>query len=201
MRPPIALLTFIVTSPLFAQTDKPLLHEREVPVVAEPSFRMPLAEPFVASKGKWVPEAGELRIVDIPEEKHIPVLHHRVGLASATIECEFRLGGTGSFLVGCDGEKHIGRVVVNVSGLSIAEDSVKPSRTLAKLPMAVKPGIWHNLRVEWRGDQMAARLDGKELRAQHAYLATTKLRSWLAANETVRVRKLKIRGEANQAKP
>lgn len=201
MKPHLALLALALASPLSAQTTKPLLHDRELPVVDEPGFRMPLAEPFVASKGKWTPEAGELRIVNIPEEKHIPVLHHRVGLAAATIECEFRFDGPGSFLVGCDGEKHIGRVVVAATGLSIAEDSVKPSHTIAKLPMTVKPGIWHDLRVEWRGDQMAARLDGKELRAQHAYLATPKSRSWLAAGETVRVRNLKIRGEANASKP
>jgi hypothetical protein len=63
----------------------------------------------------------------------------------------------------------------------------------------VKQGEWHHLRVEWKGDQMAARLDGKELRAQHAFLATPKARSWLAANQTVKVRNLTIRGET--AKP
>jgi hypothetical protein len=103
--------------------------------------------------------------------------------------------------VGCDGAGHIGRAVVAASGLSIAEDSVKPSHTLAKLPMAVKPGVWHDLRVEWRGDQMDARLDGKELRGQHAYLATPKSRSWLAASQTVKIRNLKISGEPTPAKP
>ena len=86
-------------------------------------------------------------------------------------------------------------------GLSIAEDSVKPSHTIAKLPMPVKQGEWHQLRVEWTGDQMAARLDGKELKAQHAFLATAKGRSWLAASQTVKVRNLKISGEKQTAKP
>ena len=134
--------------------------------------------------------------MDIPAEKHIPVLHHKVGLASALIELEFRWDGAGSFLVGCDSDKHVGRVVINAKGLSIAEDSVKPSHTIAQIPLAVKQGEWHKLRVEWKGDQMAARLDGTELRAQHAFLATAKSRSWLAASQTVKVRNLKISGEA-----
>jgi hypothetical protein len=90
-------------------------------------------------------------------------------------------------------------VVVTMAGLSIAEDSAKPSHTIAKLPFAVKPNEWHHLRAEWKGDQMAANLDGKELRAQHAYLATPKSRSWLAAGKSVKVRNLKISGETTVA--
>jgi hypothetical protein len=122
------------------------------------------------------------------------VLHHKVGLASATIEVEFLIEGPGSFLVGCDSDKHVGRVVINAAGLSIAEDSVKPSHTIARLPMVVKPNEWHKLRVEWKGAQMAASLDGQELRAQHSFLATPKARSWLAAGKSVKVRNLKISG-------
>ena len=115
--------------------------------------------------------------------------------AALGIYLMIKFDGTGSFLVGCDSDKHVGRVVINAKGLSIAEDSVKPSHTIATLPLTVKPGEWHQLRVEWKGDQMAARLDGRELRAQHAFLATAKARSWLAATQTVKVRNLKISGE------
>lgn len=192
----LSLLFVLALAPsLFAQTGQSLLIDRELPAVAAPSFQEPLTAPFRAAKGQWTPADGVLKIVDIAAEKHIPVLHHNVPLATAVIECEFRFDGPGSFLVGCDGKGHIGRVVINAAGLSIAEDSVKPSHTLAKLPGPVKPGEWHSLRVEWTGDQLAARLDGKDLRAQHAFLATPKARSWLAASQTVTVRKLKICGE------
>jgi hypothetical protein len=176
-----------------------LLHDRELPVVAAPSFSEPLAAPFNAAKGKWTPKDGVLSVLDIPAEKHIPVLHHKVGLADAVIECEFRFDGPGAFLVGCDSAKHVGRVVIRATGMGIAEDSTKPSHTIAELRTPVKQGEWHHLRVEWKGDRMAARLDGKELRAQHAFLATPKARSWLAASQTVKVRNLTIRGET--AKP
>jgi hypothetical protein len=203
--PPRLFLTTLATLALAtlacAQPARPLLLDHELPLVAAPNLQGPLAAPFTTAKGKWTPADGVLSVADIPAEKHIPVLHHKVGLTAAVIECEFRFDGPGSFLVGCDSDKHIGRVVINATGLSIAEDSVKPSHSIAKLTQPVKPGEWHQLRVEWTGDQMAARLDGKELRAQHAFLATPKGRSWLAANPNVKVRNLTIRGEPTAVKP
>ena len=198
---PIALFSFAFATAVFAQADKPLLNETALPVIAAPSFVEPLVAPFATAKGQWIPANGVLSVVDIPAEKHIPVLHHKVGLASAVIELEFRLDGAGSFLVGCDSDKHVGRVVINAKGLSIAEDSVKPSHTIAQLPLVVKQGEWHKLRVEWKGDQMAARLGSSELRAKHDYFAQAKMRSWLAATQSVKVRNFKISGESASAKP
>ncbi|MDB6006714.1 MAG: hypothetical protein JWR15_3701 [Prosthecobacter sp.] len=190
----IILLAF--ASSALAEDAKPLLHDHPLPVLATPDFKGPLDATFSIAKGKWTPEGEVLSVLDLPEQKHIPVLHHKVGLASAIIEVEFLIEGPGTFLVGCDSTKHIGRVVVTATQLSIAEDTVKPSHTIAKLPMEVKPNEWHKLRVEWQGDQMAANLDGKELRAQHAFFATPKNQSWLAAGKSVKVRNLKISGEA-----
>lgn len=197
----IVSLNLAFAGMVFAQADKPLLNETALPLISAPSFTEHLGAPFVMAKGQWIPAEGVLSVVDIPKEKHIPVLHHKVGLASAVIELEFHWDGSGSFLVGCDSNKHVGRVVINAKGLSIAEDSVKPSHTIAQLPLVVKAGEWHKLCVEWKGDQMAARLDGRELRAQHSFLATEKARSWLAASNSVKVRNLKISGVAALAKP
>lgn len=196
-------LTFALTISRFAIADeaKPLLHDQALPVIAAPDLTAPLDAAWSVAKGKWTPKDGVLDVLDIPEEKHIPVLHHKVGLASATIEVEFLVNGPGTFLVGCDSDKHVGRVVITAAGMSIAEDSVKPSHSVAKLETPVKPGEWHRLRVEWVGDRMAANLDGKELRAQHAFFATAKARSWLAAGKSVHIRNLRISGEKTVAKP
>ncbi len=195
------IFAFATASDAFAQEGKLLLHDRPLPAIATPDFKGPLDASFSVAKGKWTPQDGVLRVLDLPEEKHIPVLHHNVGLATAVIEVEFLVEGPGSFLVGCDADKHVGRVVVTATTLSIAEDSVKPSHTIARLAVPVKAGEWHHLRVEWKGDQMAANLDGHELRARHAFLATPKVRSWLAAGKSVQVRNLKISGEKTTAKP
>lgn len=200
MKPFAALFVFLTVA-ASAQTDKPLLHERTLPSVAAPSLKEPLPAPFNTVKGKWTIENGTLKVTNLPQEKHIPVLHHNVGLRAAIIECEFRFDGPGPFLIGCDAAKHVGRVVVNATSLSIAEDSIAPSHTIAKLPLKVKPDEWHQLRVEWKGDEMAARLDGKELRAQHAHLGTPKSRTWLAAGQDVKIRNLKINGEPSAPQP
>jgi hypothetical protein len=184
-----------------ARPDKLLLHDKAPPILAAPGFDGPPSADFSVAKGKWTPRDGELRVLDIPSEKHIPVLHHKVGLATALIECEFRIDGPGSFLIGCDAKKHVGRVVVNAAGLSIAEDSVKPSHTIARLKMPVARNQWHTLRVEWRDDRMAATLDGRELRAQHPYLATPKSRSWIAAGKKVSIRNLRISGKPTPRNP
>jgi len=195
------LASLAVAFPALTEETPSLLHAQPLPLIAAPTFAEPLDASFSIAKGRWTPAAGILNVLDLPAEKHIPVLHHKVGLNRATIEVEFFIEGPGSFLVGCDADKHVGRVVVNAAGLSIAEDSVKPSHTLARLAMPVKPGEWHRLRVEWTGDQTAASLDGKELRARHAYLATPKSRSWLAAGKSVKVRHLKISGDPIAATP
>lgn len=194
-------LASAVSCTAVADEAKPLLHNHALPVIAAPSFKEPLDAAWSIAKGKWTPKDGVLDVLDVPEDNHIPVLHHKTGLSSATVEVEFLIDGPGTFLIGCDSDKHVGRVVVTAAGVSIAEDSVKPSHTIAKLETPVKPGEWHRLRVEWAGDRMAANLDGKEVRAQHEFLATAKARSWLAAGKSVHVRNLKISGEKTVAKP
>ncbi|HEY1172045.1 MAG TPA: hypothetical protein VGH19_11795 [Verrucomicrobiae bacterium] len=196
-----AFFGFVLSVSAFAQDAKPLLVTEKVAVIAAPTFKEDLEKPFSVAKGKWTVSDGVMTVLDLPEEKHIPVLHHKVGLQEAVIEVEFFLDGPGNFLVGCDGSKHIGRVVVNAGGLSIAEDSVAPSHTIAKLPLTVKPNEWHKLRVEWKENKMAANLDGNELKAEHEFLAGAKAQSWLAAGKSVKVRNLKISGVKTPTKP
>lgn len=196
-----ALLVLAAGSLSWAQDAKPLLHDRALPVIAAPDFSSPLDAKWSAVKGTWTPEHGVLTGVELPEQKHAAVLHHLVGLESAVIECEFRFDGPAAFLIGCDSDKHVGRVVIKPTGMDIAEDSTKPSHIIESLKMEVKAGEWHRLRVEWQGDRMAASLDGQAIRAQHAFLATPKARSWLAVSKSVKVRGLKISGIVTTAKP
>lgn len=192
MRP---LLPLLLTSLSFAAELKPLLNEQALPSQAKPTFKEPLGADWQTAKGKWVPEDGVLHMIDLPEQKHVPVLWHKVGLTAAVIELDFRQNAPGGFLVGCDGAKHVARVVVTPTALSIAEDSVAPSHTIATTKVTAKQGEWHHLRVEWKGDEMAANLDGVELKAKHPYVATEKTRSWLAGTKSADVRNLTINGE------
>ena len=197
MRP---LLPLLLATVAFGADLKPLLNEQPLPSLAAPSFKEPLGSEWQTARGKWTPADGVLHMADIPEEKHVPVLWHKVGLSAAVIELDFRQNAPGGFLVGCDGAKHVARVVVTPTALSIAEDSVAPSHTIATTKVTAKQAEWHHLRVEWKGDEMAANLDGVELKAKHPYVGSAKARSWLAGTKSADVKNLTINGTKVEAK-
>jgi hypothetical protein len=137
----LRLLLTCLLSPLFAD---------ELPILASPDFRSPLDASWKIAHGIYAPNDGVLVCAEKAENKHVAVLWHQVGWNTGVIECEFRLDGSKVFILGCDGTtaaglKHVGRFVVTPKQISIAEDSVKPSHTLAKLPVDLKPRVWHKL--------------------------------------------------------
>lgn len=174
----------------------PILVENDPPVIVAPDLRSAFGEPWKIPHGEWKPDNGVLRMTEIPARKHVPVLQHWVGLKTAVIELEFRQDVPTTFYIGCDADKHVGRVVITPKEVHIAEDSVKPSHILARLPLEPVKGVWRRVRVEWTGDRMAVRIDGKELQASHPFLATPKTRSWIAGSKAAEVRNLVIKGIA-----
>lgn len=180
----LALAPIFVASALSAADEAPLLNKTGK-IISQPDFKQPLGAEWSVAKGKWVPENGVLTATDLPEEHHAAVLHLATGPASLIVECEFRLDTARIFYVGCDASKHVGRLIVTPKNARLAEDSTEvkgksPSHVLAEAKLDLKPGDWQKLRVEFTGDRMAARLNGIDLQAQHAYLATPKKRWWFA---------------------
>lgn len=166
-------------------------------VISQPDFKQPLGPEWSVGKGKWTPADGVLTSTDLPEEKHIPVLHLATGPVDVVVDCEFRFNGGKSFLVGFDGAKHVGRVVISEKNVKLCEDSTEvkgktPSHTLAEATIDLKQDDWQRLHVEYTGDKLVARLNGQELRAEHAYLATPKVRWWFAASDKVQVRNVRF---------
>lgn len=166
-------------------------------VITQPELRLPVGPEWSVGKGKWEALDGVLKVTDIPEEHHIPVLHLATGPANLIWECEFRFNAGKSFLVGCDAQRHVGRVVIGPKSFKICEDSTEvkgksPSHILSETVVDLKPDAWHRLRVESLGGRMAARLDGVELKAEHPYLATPKVRWWVAAGDTVQIRNVRV---------
>jgi len=196
MNTKILVVVLLSVAAIAVARDKSLFAGKTLPVIATPSFEEPLDSTWSIAHGTWTPEKGVLHVAELPENKHVAVLHHNVPLQAAVVECDFQFDGPGAFYVGCDAAgKHVGRVVISPAGMVIAEDSVKPSHTLAKLEFKAKPGQWYHLRVEWLGDKIQANLEGEELSAQHPFLATPKSRSWLAVGRTAKIRDLQISGD------
>jgi hypothetical protein len=196
----LSLLALALTSVAYGADSKPLLNDKPLPSLAAPSFKEPLDATWSQAKGKWTPDNGVLHMVEITEEKHVPVLWHKVGLSAAVIELDFKQDAAGVFYVGCDSDKHVGRVVVLGGTVVIQEDTAKASHTIATQKYAAKVGEWHHLRVEWKDDSFAFKIDDQApITAQHPYLATAKKRSWIAGSKTADVKNLTINGTVSVA--
>ena len=203
---PLPILLMVLVPALLAPSASPaadpkgMLLTEEPPIIAAPDLKQPLDGTWQVVKGTYTVKEGLLSAAELPADKHVAVIWHNVGLRDAVMECEFRWNGSKALIIGCDGTTpkggaHVGRVVIVPHAISVAEDSVNPSHTIATTNCEVKPGEWHHLRVEWKGDEMAARVDEHEVRARHDYLATLKVRSWIAvAGATTEFRHLTIRG-------
>lgn len=184
-------LLFVVASVSFGQELKP---------VAAPDLKSPLAAPWEIKHGKWDIAGGAMSVAELPENKHAAVLWHQVPLQSGVVECEFMLDGGKSLLLGCDGDRHIGRIVIQPKEIRVVDDSTEvkgksAGTVLGKAAIDVKPGTWHKLRYEWSGERMAATLDGVSVEGRSPNLAKKKSRWWFAVSgATVKIRNVTVSG-------
>lgn len=196
MKSLLILLTFLCGA--LPAADR--LVNETLPVVAAPDLRSPLDASWKIAHGTYEPKDGVLVCAEKPENKHVAVLWHQVGWNTGVLECEFRFDGSRSLIIGCDGQtpkglSHVGRAVITPKTISLAEDSVKPSHTLATHKADLKAGEWHKLRLEWKGERISVQVDDIFIQAEHPYLATAKSRSWIAVGgQTASIRALKISG-------
>ncbi len=191
-------LCLLAVSTAFAADEAKTALAQPGKLVAAPDLKEPFGSGWVVKYGTWDMKGGEVAITELPEQKHAAVLWHETGLQSAVIECEFQFEGGRAFLVGCDSpNKHVGRLVITPKAAKIAEDSSEikgkqPGQTIAETALDLKPGQWYAARFEWKGDQMAATVDGHRIQGQHPTLSKEKTRWWLAVSGAkVRVRNLK----------
>ncbi|MDZ4288901.1 MAG: hypothetical protein U0984_13125 [Prosthecobacter sp.] len=173
----------------------------DLPVVAQPDLKAPLPAEWSVQKGTWEVKDGEMSIAEIPADKHAAVLWHKVPLQSGVVECEFKFDGARVFILGCDGDRHIGRVVITPKSMQIRDDSTEvkgksPSTLLAEAKFDLKPGQWYPLRYEWSGDRMAAKVgDLGSIDATNPNLGKKKARWWFAVSGAkMSVRAVKVAG-------
>jgi hypothetical protein len=170
-----ALSAFAADAPLLVKPGK---------VISAPDLKSPLGPEWSVAKGKWEPADGVLTATELPDEHHAAVLHLKTGASPLVFECEFRFDTAKIFYIGCDATSHVGRLIITPKGAKLAEDSgaakKEPSHTLAEAKVDLRADEWQHVRVEFTGDQLAAQLGSAQLKAQHPYLATPKVRWWFA---------------------
>ena len=187
----LAALTLLITGTLFGD---------ELPVITQPDLKTPLPKEWVVREGKWEVKDGVMSVAELPENKHVAVLWHNVPLQTGAVECEFMFDGAKVFILGCDGDRHIGRVVINPKSVKIVDDSTEikgkqPGTSLAEMKADLKTGEWHKVRYEWNASRMGVTLDGKSIEATHENLGKKKARWWFAVGgATMKVRGVKVMG-------
>jgi len=155
-------------------------------LIEQPDFKAMPDKPWQTAKGKWEAKDGVLTPTPIESEKHVPVLWHLISPASAVIECEFQLDNANAFIIGCDGQRHIGRVTIVPKAARITDDSTenKATKTAATLlkeeKLDLKKDQWYKAKFGWKGDHIYAIVDGHELEGQASTFAQTRARWWFA---------------------
>lgn len=176
------------------------LSAADLPLVAQPDLKSPLPAEWSVRHGTWEVKDGEMNVAELPENKHAAVLWHQVPLQSGAVECEFQFNGAKTLILGCDGDRHIGRVVILPKVLRILDDSTEvkgktPSTKLAEASIDLKQGQWYTLRYTWSGDQMTATLGEAKIEASNPNLGKKKSRWWFAVGgASVKIRSIKVSG-------
>lgn len=191
MKLSVALLCLSLHASLFAV---------DLPVVAQPDLKAPLPAEWSVRHGTWEVKEGEMRVVELPENKHAAVLWHQVPLQSGAVECEFQFDGAKTLILGCDGDRHIGRVVIQPKFLRILDDSTEvkgktPSTKLAEASLDLKPGQWYKLTYTWSGNEMTAKVGDAAIAASNPNLGKKKSRWWFAVGgAAMKIRNIKVSG-------
>ncbi|MDB6140397.1 MAG: hypothetical protein JWO94_3469 [Verrucomicrobiaceae bacterium] len=190
-------LALLITSATFAEETHPSLVQPGK-LIAEPDLKSPLPADWAVQKGTWEVKDGEMTAIELKEQKHSAVIWHKVSLGSAIVECEFKFDGASGILLGCDGNKHIGRLVITKKTMKITEDSteikgVHSGATLGEAPLDLKVGEWYKVRYEWAGDKMAATIGDKTIEGAHPTFAQKRSHWWIAVGgEKMEIRNLKV---------
>ena len=172
----------------------------DLTVIAQPDLKSPLPAEFSVQKGTWEVKDGVLIANELPAEKHAAVLWHKVPLQSGAVDCEFQFDGGKVFILGCDGDRHIGRVTVAPGAMRITDDSTEvkgksAATKLAEGKLALKAGEWYALHYEWSGNRMAAKIGDVSIEATNDNLGKKKARWWFASSgQSVKIRNIKVQG-------
>lgn len=151
----------------------------EPKVLLEESFTSALSKDWFWGLGTWTAEGGVLRGFESGPRRHGPVKMRRLSLKDAVIECEFRLGGKASFagliFNGAQERGHIVHLVMARDHLRvIAHPKKGETKELLRAPATLATGEWHRVRLELRGKQLSAVVDGRAISAECDCIAEEK---------------------------
>ncbi len=164
-------LTFLVSATvLFSEEPKIILDEK---------FDSELSKEWFWGLGTWTVKDGVLRGFESGPRRHGPVKMRRLPLTDGVVECEFRLEGDASFagiiFNGSQERGHIVHLVIGKDQLRILAHPKKGENVeLLKHPRKTSAGEWHQVKIEFKGQQIIATVDGETFTASNECIAEEK---------------------------
>lgn len=127
----------------------------------------PLGGDWRAAVGKWEVVDGSVHGTEVSADHHAAAARHPIKFRDGVIQYSFKLDGAKwTSLSLNDAKGHVCRVLITPEGLSVRKDDhdkAGPDKAavLQARQVAIEPGRWHTLLVEFRGPEMLARVDGE----------------------------------------
>ena len=145
-------------------------------VCIEEKFDGPLSGEWFWELGTWTTNDGVLRGFESGARRHGPVKMRKFPLRDGTVECEFRLTGKATFAgIIFNGSPERGHIV----HLVMAKDKIRIlahlNAELLNQPNTLAVGKWHSVKIEFKGTEMIATVDGRTFIAQADCIGEEKL--------------------------
>lgn len=157
-------LVLLSSVPALFGAEKPLL---AVPgkVIYENQFDAEQGAQWKSPKGAWQIADGVLKGSEKPEDKHGAVTRLPDKLADFVLEYEFKFEGAKatSLSINCP-KGHLSRIAMTPQSVVIQKDDMDhdgPDKAVvfARFATALKPGVWHKVRMEMVGDTLLGKVD------------------------------------------
>ena len=152
----------------------------ESKTLLEESFTTELSKEWFWGLGTWSAKDGVLRGFESGERRHGPVKMRKLPLTDAVIECDFRLEGKATFAgIIFNGSQERGHIVHLVMGKDTLRILAHPKKgenvELLKGPNMLPSGVWHHVKIVFRGPTITATIDDTTITASNPCIAEEKL--------------------------
>jgi len=157
------------------------------------------AKTWNAAKGKWEIAAGGLKGVELAADKHGAVIRRQFPFKDAIIQFDVQVNGCRQTTFSINEAKaHLARVLFNKDGFIMQKDDrdhAGPDKAVrfGNVALPLKPGEWHTVVIEFKGEEMVATMDGKSIAGANPALLTPKANfGFTVAGESATYRNLRV---------
>ncbi len=150
--------------------------------------------------GTWKTVDGAWQGAEEPADKHAAAARHEFKFDDALLELDFKFDGAKMVSISInDAKNHLCRVQILPDRFRVMKDDhdgpkgPDKGQMLAEKQIELKPGVWHHVRVEFKGQQMTTTIDDASAGGEHAQIALPKANLGLVVGgQTASFRNLRL---------